>query len=92
MARVGPKKTAENVGKTVWNQRLAFLGFMGGCKLLHTCLPELYLYGFVYELPVCLKSKSVQSANLCDLNVSGLALADLGVVSHAHSMEAQLHG
>jgi len=88
MARVGPKKTAKDVGKTVWNQRFWFLGFIGRCKLLHTCLPELYLYGFVYELPVCLKSKSVRSANLRHLNVSGLTLADLGAVSHAVSMEA----
>jgi hypothetical protein len=88
MARVEPKKTQKTWEKTVWNQRLAFLDFMEGCKLLHTFLTELCLYGFVYELPVC---KSVRSATLCDLNVLGLTLADLGVVSHAHSMEAQLH-
>jgi len=92
MARVGPKKTQKTSEKTVWNPRLAFLGFIEECKLLHTCLAEVYLYGPVYELPVCLKSKSVRSANLRHLNVSGLTLADLGAVSHAHQMEARLHG
>jgi hypothetical protein len=88
MAIVRPQKAEKKVGKTVWKQRLAFLGSRGECKLLHTFPAKCISTG-------CSLSKTGMGfrflAKSRSLYVSGLTLARRGVVSHPHWMEAQLH-